>query len=427
MHRVVVTGIGIVAPNGLGRREFCDAIFEGRSGVDYIQSFDTSGLDIKIAGEVKNFDVLPYLGEHKKNLKLMSRAVRFAVGAAAMAVEDAGLDTGELDPARIGVCMGAGITPIDVGELVPPILRGVGEDGTFDIGRFAQARSETIFPLWLLQHLPNMAAAHISILHHAMGPNNTIVTACAAGTQAVGEAFRLIARGDADVMLAGGCDSRLDPQLLVAYSAMKAVSQSMRPPAEVSRPFDAERDGFVLGEGAAVLLMESYERARRRGATMYAEITGYGSSFDAFGITRPEPEGRGAALSMSAALKEARLDPADVDYINAHGTSTRLNDLMETVAVKRVFGHRAGSIPMSSQKSMIGHLIGASGAVEAAATALSIERGVVPPTINLATPDPACDLDYVPNTSREMPLQTALSNSFGFGGQNASLIMMRVG
>ncbi len=427
MHRVVITGIGIVAPNGIGRREFSEAIFQGRSGVDYIQSFDTTGLNIKIAGEVKNFDVLPYLGEHKKNLKLMSRAVRFAVGAAAMAVDDSGLDTGKLDPGRLGVCMGAGITPIDVGELVPPILRSVGEDGTFDIGRFAQARSESIFPLWLLQHLPNMAAAHISILHHAMGPNNTIVTACAAGTQAVGEAFRLIARGDADVMLAGGCDSRLDPQLLVAYSAMKAVSQSMRPPAEVSRPFDAERDGFVLGEGAAVLLMESYERARRRGATMYAEITGYGSSFDAFGITRPEPEGRGAALSMSSALREARLDPADIDYINAHGTSTKLNDLMETVAVKRVFGHRAGSIPMSSQKSMIGHLIGASGAVEAAATALSIERGVVPPTINLATPDPECDLDYVPNTSREMPLQTALSNSFGFGGQNASLVMTRMG
>ncbi len=195
MHRVVITGIGIVAPNGIGRREFCDAIFEGRSGVDYIQSFDTSGLNIKIAGEVKNFDVLPYLGEHKKNLKLMSRAVRFAVGAAAMAVDDSGLDTGHMDPGRLGVCMGAGITPIDVGELVPPILRSVGEDGTFDIGRFTQARSESIFPLWLLQHLPNMAAAHISILHHAMGPNNTIVTACAAGTQAVGEAFRLIARG----------------------------------------------------------------------------------------------------------------------------------------------------------------------------------------------------------------------------------------
>jgi 3-oxoacyl-[acyl-carrier-protein] synthase II len=426
MHRVVVTGVGVVAPNGIGRRDFCDAIFQGRSGVSYIESFDTSGLNIRIAGEVKDFDVLPYLGEHKKNLKLMSRAVRFAVGAAAMAVEDAGLQTIQLDPARFGVCMGAGITPVDVGELVNPIMQSVDSDGVFDMGRFTAARAETIFPLWLLQHLPNMAAAHISILHHAMGPNNTIVTACAAGTQAVGEAFRLIARGDADAMLAGGCDSRLDPQLLVAYSAMKAVSTSLRPPSEVSRPFDAERDGFVLGEGAAVLVLESYRRAKRRGAPIYAEITGYGSSFDAFGITRPEPEGKGAALSMTAALREARLDPSKVDYINAHGTSTKLNDLMETFAVKRVFGHRAASIPISSQKSMIGHLIGASGAVEAAVTALSLHRGVVPPTINLATPDPDCDLDYVPNTSRELTLNTAISNSFGFGGQNASLVMSRI-
>jgi 3-oxoacyl-[acyl-carrier-protein] synthase II len=426
MHRVVVTGIGVVAPNGIGRREFCEAILEGRSGVGFIESFDATGMPIRIAGEVRDFDVLPYLGEHRKNVKLMSRAVRFAAGASAMAVEDAGIRPDQLDSGRFGVCMGTGITPVDVGELVPPILRSVDPDGSFDMARFTQARSESIFPLWLLQHLPNMAAAHISILHHAMGPNNTIVTACAAGTQAVGEAFRLIARGDADVILAGGCDSRLDPQLLVAYSAMKAVSCSVRPPSEVSRPFDAERDGFVLGEGAAVLVLESYRRARRRGARIYAEITGYGSSFDAFGITRPEPEGKGAALSMTAALREARLDPAKVDYINAHGTSTKLNDLMETVAVKRVFGDRARSIPMSSQKSMIGHLIGASGAVEAAATALSLERGVVPPTINLATPDPACDLDYVPNTAREIPLCTAISNSFGFGGQNASLVMTRV-
>lgn len=426
MHRVVVTGIGVVAPNGIGRREFCEAIFEGRSGVGYIESFDTSGLGIKIAGEIKDFDVLPYLGEHKKNAKLMGRAVRFAVGAAAMAVEDAGLCVDRLDPTRFGVCMGTGITPVDVQELVNPILKSVGTDGNFDLARFAQARSESIFPLWLLQHLPNMAAAHISILHQAMGPNSTVVTACAAGTQAIGDAFRLIARGDADLMLAGGCDSRLDPQLLVAYSAMKAVSSSIRPPSEVSRPFDAERDGFVLGEGAAVLILESYRRAKRRGARIYAEVTGYGSSFDAFGITRPEPEGKGAALSMTSALREAKADPSDVDYINAHGTSTRLNDLMETVAVKRVFGHRAGSIPISSQKSMIGHLIGASGAVEAAATALSLERGVVPPTINLATPDPDCDLDYVPNTAREVPVRKALSNSFGFGGQNATLVMARV-
>ncbi len=426
MHRVVITGIGVVAPNGIGARAFSEALAEGRSGVGYIESFDTTGLPIKIAGEVKDFDVTPYLGEHKKNAKLMSRAMRFAVGAAAMAVEDAGVDQGRLDPTRFGVCMGTGITPVDVGELVAPIRAGLDADGGFDMARFAQSRSESIFPLWLLQHLPNMAAAHISILHHAMGPNNTIVTACAAGTQAVGDAFRLIARGDADVMLAGGCDSRLDPQLLVAYSAMKAVSSSIRPPVEVSRPFDADRDGFVLGEGAAVLLLESYRRAKRRGARIYAEVTGYGSSFDAFGITRPEPEGKGAALSMTSALREAKLDAGEVDYINAHGTSTRLNDLMETMAVKRVFGHRAPSIPMSSQKSMIGHLIGASGAVEAAATAMALERGVVPPTINLATPDPDCDLDYVPNTAREMPLRAAMSNSFGFGGQNASLVLERV-
>jgi 3-oxoacyl-[acyl-carrier-protein] synthase II len=302
----------------------------------------------------------------------------------------------------------------------------VNADGSFDRAKFAKARSESIFPLWLLQHLPNMAAAHMSILHHAMGPNNTIVTACAAGTQAVGEAFRLIARGDADVMLAGGADSRLDPQLMVAYSAMKAMSSSPRPPAEVSRPFDAERDGFVLGEGAAVLLLESYRKAKRRGAKIYAEIKGYGSSFDAYGITRPEPEGIGAALSITSALREARVDASQIDYINAHGTSTRLNDLMETIAVKRVFKDRASKIPMSSQKSMIGHLIGASGAVEAAATALSLDKGVIPPTINLANPDPRCDLDYVPNTARETPMKTAISNSFGFGGQNASLVMCQV-
>ena len=262
MHRVVVTGIGVVAPNGIGRREFCEAIFEGRSGVDYIESFDTSGLSIKIAGEVKNFDVLPYLGEHKKNLKLMSRAVRFAVGRPRWRSRmPASRPTGSTRRGSASAWE-RGSRRWTSANWSTPIMRSVGADGAFDMGRFAQARAESIFPLWLLQHLPNMAAAHISILQHAMGPNNTIVTACAAGTQAVGEAFRLIARGDADVMLAGGCDSRLDPQLLVAYSAMKAVSASLRPPAEVSRPFDAERDGFVLGEGAAVLVLESY-RARQ--------------------------------------------------------------------------------------------------------------------------------------------------------------------
>jgi 3-oxoacyl-[acyl-carrier-protein] synthase II len=425
MRRVVVTGIGVVSPNGIGRSAFREAIAEGRSGVAPIECFDTAGQAVKIAGEVKRFDVRPYLGEHKKNEKLMSRAVGFAVGAAALAIEDAGLDQAKLDPERFGVCMGTGITPMDVTQLAAAIGRGLLPDGSFDVGKFTLAQAESIFPLWLLRHLPNMAASHISIVHQAMGPNNTIVTACAAGTQAIGEAFRLIARGDADVMFAGGCDSRLDPLLLVAYQAMNAVSRSKRPASEVSRPFDGERDGFVLGEGAAVLVLESLQRARRRRAKVFAEVTGYGSSFDAYSITRPEPDGRGAVISMKAALREAKLDPSDVDYINAHGTSTRLNDLMETVAVKRVFGGRARAIPMSSQKSMVGHLIGASGALEAAATALALDGGVIPPTINQSVPDPECDLDYVPNVARELPVRTALSNSFGFGGQNASLVMTR--
>jgi 3-oxoacyl-[acyl-carrier-protein] synthase II len=426
MRRVVITGLGVVSPNGLGRKQFAEAIVEGRSGVGPIQGFDTTGLAIKIAGEIRDFDVTPYLGSQRKNLKMMSRAVRFAVGAGAMAVEDAGLETGKLDPSRFGVCMGTGITPMDIGELVGPIACGLNGDGDFDAAEFARARALSMDPLWLLRHLPNMAAAHLSILHTAMGPNNTIVTACAAGTQAIGEAFRLINRGDADVMLAGGCDSRLEPHMLVAYAAMKALSPGLRPATEVSRPFDGERDGFVMGEGAAVLVLESLQRARRRGATIYAEVTGYGSSFDAHGITRPDPNGKGAALSMRAALREARLDPADINYINAHGTSTRLNDLMETVAVKHVFGHRASAVPMSSQKSMIGHLIGASGALEAVATALSLDSGVIPPTINHSCPDPDCDLDYVPNTAREKPLRTAISNSFGFGGQNATLVLTHV-
>jgi 3-oxoacyl-[acyl-carrier-protein] synthase II len=426
MRRVVITGLGIVAPNGIGKTAFTESILEGRSGVSRIESFDTSGHRIKIAGEIKSFDVMPFLGEHRKSEKVMSRAVKFAVGAAALAVTDSGIETSKLNPERFGICMGTGITPMEVRELARPISEGYSEDGTFDVSRFASAQAESIFPLWLLRHLPNMAAAHISILHHAMGPNNTIVTACAAGTQAVGEAFRLIQRGDADYMLAGGCDSRLDPLMLVAYDAMKTVSGSDRPPGEVSRPFDAERDGFVMGEGAAVLVLESLQSARRRKATIYAEVTGYGSSFDAYGITRPEPEGKGAALSMQSALREAKLDPADINYINAHGTSTKLNDIMETNAVKRVFGHLACKIPMSSQKSMVGHLIGASGALEAAATAITLSQGVIPPTINQTTRDPNCDLDYVPNTARERMVNTAMTNSFGFGGQNASLVMRRL-
>jgi 3-oxoacyl-[acyl-carrier-protein] synthase II len=299
-------------------------------------------------------------------------------------------------------------------------------NGSFSLPKFAKLEQNEMQPLWILRHLPNMVAAHISLAHNAQGPNNTVVTACTAGTQAVGEAFRLIARDDAEVMLAGGADSRIDPLLFVAYTVLGAVSRSDRPPEQVSRPFDQDRDGFVLAEGAAILVLEDYERARKRSARIYAEVCGYGSSFDAYAITKPEPEGKGAANAMKAALREARFDADHIDYINAHGTSTKLNDLMETNAVKRVFGDRAYKIPCSSIKSMVGHLIGAAGALEAATTALTLSEGVLPPTINLNKPDPDCDLDYVPNEAREVRVHRAISNSFGFGGQNAALVLNAV-
>ena len=294
--------------------------------------------------------------------------------------------------------------------------------GNLESTRLGQQGLQALFPLWiLLKYLPNMVAAHISLALNAQGPNSTITTACAAGTQAVGEAFRLIARDDADLVLAGGADSRIDPLLILAYTALGALSQSNRPAAEVSRPFDGKRDGFVLGEGAGVLVLEELEHAKKRGATIYAEVLGMGSSFDAYAATKPDPEARGAARAIKESLREARIDPADVDYINAHGTSTRLNDQMETTAVKRVFGANAKVLPLSSIKSMVGHLIGAAGAVEAAALAMTLYSGAVPPTINQTQRDPACDLDYVPNTAREMPVKVAVSTSFGFGGQNAAL------
>jgi 3-oxoacyl-[acyl-carrier-protein] synthase II len=299
-------------------------------------------------------------------------------------------------------------------------------DGKLHTTRLGQQGAGALFPLWILKYLPNMVAAHISLAFNAQGPNSTITTACAAGTQAVGEAFRLIARDDADIVLAGGADSRIDPLMILAYTALGALSQSNRPAEEVSRPFDGKRDGFVLGEGAGVLMLEELEHAKKRGATIYAEVLGLGSSFDAYAATKPDPEARGAARAINEALREARIDPSDVDYINAHGTSTRLNDQMETMAVKRVFGENAKVLPLSSIKSMVGHLIGAAGAVEAAALAMTLYSGAVPPTINQTQRDPDCDLDYVPNTAREMPVKVAVSTSFGFGGQNAAIVMRQM-
>jgi 3-oxoacyl-[acyl-carrier-protein] synthase II len=323
--------------------------------------------------------------------------------------------------------MGTGLVPVDLPEVTPTLMAACDSQGRLRTDQLGKAGAGSLFPLWILKYLPNMVAAHISMALNAQGPNSTITTACAAGTQAVGEAFRLVARDDADIVLAGGADSRIDPLLLLAYTALGALSPGQRPPSEVSRPFDGQRDGFVLGEGAGVLVLEELEHARRRGAVIYAEVLGLGSSFDAYAVTKPDPTARGAARAIEAALREAQVDATEVDYINAHGTSTRLNDLMETMAVKRVFGERARRLPLSSIKSMVGHLIGAAGAVEAVALALTLQRGALPPTINQTQPDPDCDLDYVPNTARDMPVTTAISTSFGFGGQNAALVMSRCG
>jgi 3-oxoacyl-[acyl-carrier-protein] synthase II len=426
VRRVVVTGLGVVAPNGIGKEAFWSACLRGTSAVRPIRSFDASGHPVKVAAEVPEFDITPLLPPAQRNsVKIMSRAMRFAVAAAVLGMRDAGLELSRENPERVGVVMGTGLVPMDLAEVAPALVDACDGTGQLQTRRLGQQGSESLFPLWLLKYLPNMAAAHISLALNAQGPNSTITTACAAGTQAVGEAFRLIAREDADIVLAGGADSRIDPLLLLAYTALGALSHSDRPPAEISRPFDGDRDGFVLGEGAGVLVLEELERARRRGATIYAEVRGLGSSFDAYSITKPEPEARGAARAIESALREARVDPHDVDYINAHGTSTRLNDIMETMAVKRVFGEGAKALPLSSIKSMVGHLIGAAGAVEAVSLALTLHTGVLPPTINQTQPDPQCDLDYVPNCAREVPTKTAVSTSFGFGGQNAALVMRR--
>ncbi len=426
MRRVVITGLGVVAPNGTGKEAFWSACLNGKSGVGPIRSFDASGHPVQIAAEVADFHVEPFLSaSQRKSLKIMGRAMRFAIGAAGLAVADSGLDLDREDLERIGVVMGTGLVPIDLPELTPALVSSCDESGQLQTRLLGERGRSALFPLWILKYLPNMVAAHISLALNAQGPNSTITTACAAGTQAVGEAFRLIARGDADIVLAGGADSRIDPLMILAYTALGALSTSDRPAEEVSRPFDGNRDGFVLGEGAGVLVLEELEKARRRGAVIYGEVLGMGTSFDGFSVTKPDPDGRGAVRAIGAALREARVDFHDIDYINAHGTSTRLNDLMETAAVKRVFGEGAKTLPLSSIKSMVGHLIGAAGAVEAVALALTLHQGALPPTINQTKPDPACDLDYVPNQARDVPVRTAVSTSFGFGGQNAALVMQR--
>ncbi len=424
MRRVVVTGIGVVAPNGIGRKPFWDACVRGASGIGPIRSFNATSHPVRVAGEVHEFDPSPLLPpDARKQLKVMGRAAKFGLGASALAVQDSGIDLTREDPERVGVVMGTGVVPVDLGELAPMLARACEQD-EFDPTRLPTADGHSpLGPLWLLKHLPNMVAAHVSMAFNCQGPNNTIVTACVAGTQAVGEGFRMIGRGEADVMLAGGADSRIDPLMLLAYTALGTLSRADRPANELSRPFDRLRDGFVISEGAAVLVLEEYERAKARGADIYAEVRGFGSSFDAYSVTKPDPEGRGGARAIKLALTEAGVNATDIGYINAHGTSTRLNDQMETAAVKRVFGDHARRVKLSSIKSMIGHSIGAAGAIEAAALAMSLKGHVYPPTINLTHPDPTCDLDYVPNAAQDGRAAVGLSTSFGFGGQNGALVM----
>ncbi|WP_324667610.1 beta-ketoacyl-ACP synthase II [Geochorda subterranea] len=408
-RRVVVTGMGVVSPIGIGLDAFWSALVEGRPGVGPITRFDASGLDCRIAAEVHDFEPERYMD--RKEARRTDRFAQFALAASAMALQDAGLDGEAPLGQRAGAVIGSGIGGMETWENSHRTLleRGAGR----------------VSPFTVPMMIPNMAAGLVSIRFGLEGPNRCTVSACASGADAIGDAFRMIQRGDADLMVAGGAEAAITPFSIAAFAAAKSLSTRNEDPPRASRPFDRDRDGFVMGEGAGILVLEALEHARARGARIHAEITGYGATGDAFHITQPAPEGRGAARAMQAALEDAGIGPEAVGYINAHGTSTEYNDWYETVAIKQVFGEHAWRIPISSTKSMTGHLLGAAGGVEAIACVLAIERGVIPPTINLEHPDPRCDLDYVPNAARPAHIDVAVSNSFGFGGHNAVLVFRR--
>ena len=430
-ERVVVTGVGVVSPIGVGMEAFEQALRGGRSGVGPITAFDCAGFETRIAAQVDpGFDYSPYVVPAKA-VKLMSRAAGFAVAAAAMARRDAALPADGVAADRLGVSLGAsGMGPADVdmveGEIAA-VLDAVRASGTvaLDVPAFARAFRARTNPLSMLRGLPNIAAAHVAIQQNARGPNSTITTACTAGTQAVGEALRAIQRGDADVMLAGGADAMINPVGVLGFSMLGTLSRRNAEPERASRPFDRDRDGFVMGEGAAVVVLEREAFARARRAPVWAELAGYAATCDAYRITDERPDASGALAAMRGCLADAGVPPADVDYVNAHGTGTLMNDLMETRAVKELFGQRARELPISSTKSMLGHMLAAAGAVELCASLVALRSGFLPPTINLDTPDPECDLDYVPKVARPCRIEAALSNSFGFGGQNACLLIRR--
>ena len=422
-RRVVITGVGCVTPMGTDVEQVWDGLKRGASGVGYTSIFDASRFPTRISAEVRDWDVSD-VGEDPEVWKLRGRHTKFAAGAAKKAVRDSGILDRALDPARFGVYLGSGEGQQDFqcfARMMTSALRGA----QFDLGLFTKAGLEWLHPTIELEQEPNMPAGHLAALFDAQGPNANCLTACAASSQAIGEAVEIIRRGDADVMLSGGTHSMIHPFGVTGFNLLTALSTNNDHPAQASRPFDRDRDGFVLGEGAAMVVLEELEHARLRGAHIYGELTGYGSTADAFRITDTHPEGRGATRCIKLAMEDAGLNPQDIHYINAHGTSTSVNDRVETLAIKQALGQHAYRTPVSSTKSMMGHLIAAAGATELIVSLMAIRDRVLPPTINYQTPDPDCDLDYVPNTAREAPCDHALSNSFGFGGQNISLIVSR--
>ncbi|WP_239993202.1 beta-ketoacyl-ACP synthase II [Candidatus Methylomirabilis limnetica] len=409
MRRVVATGLGVVAPNGIGVEAFWESLVNGVSGIDHITRFDASRHDTKIAAEVKGFDPLLYM--EKKEVKKMDRFIHYALAGAIMAVDDAQLTVKDNERSRIGVLIGTGMGGIPGLEETHKTLLEKGPD--------------RISPFFIPSIITNLAAGHIAIRFGLRGPNSCVSTACASGNHAIGESFELIRRGMADVMFAGGTEAVISPLTIGGFGAMKALSTRNDAPQRASRPFDKGRDGFVMGEGAGTLILEELDHALQRGARIYAELKGYGMSADAYHMTAPEPEGSGAMASMLLALEAAGLHPEEVDYINAHGTSTQAGDASETKAIKKVFGDHAYRLAVSSIKSMTGHLLGAAGGVESVATVLTLHHGVIPPTINYDEPDPECDLDYVANKARQTKVRVAINNSFGFGGTNATLVFKR--
>jgi len=405
-RRVVVTGLGLVTPVGNSVEATWEALLDGRSGADYIKKFDPERFACRFACEVKSFDPLNYV--EKKEARKMGAFIHYAVAASQEAVSDSGLKITDEVAEQVGTYISSGIGDFWAIEREHEKLL---KDGP-----------SRVSPFFIPSAIVNLASGQVSIRHNAKGPNSATATACSAGAHAIGDSFKIIQRGDADAMICGGAESAITPMSVAGFAALRALSTRNDDPAHASRPFDLDRDGFVIGEGAGIVILEELEFARRRGARIYAEVVGYGMTGDAFHITMPDASGSGAVRVMQKALSDSNVRPEEVDYINAHGTSTPYNDKFETMAIKKTFGDYAYKLPISSTKSMTGHLLGAAGGVEAVFCVLSITRGALPPTINYMTPDPECDLDYVPNKARQAEVNYALSNSFGFGGTNAALL-----